>query len=106
LYLIKQKSIVKTFFIRGVFLSKKFTKNNKRQVLVYLRSPKHFNIGKQKIFSFKNQTNFTQNNLIFIPYFFILKSHNFFFLLIKKLFKFNPLYRINSLRISIKTNIL
>lgn len=96
---------MKTLVIRGTFLSKRFLKSNKKNTLVYLRSPKHFNIGKHKVFSFKN--NFSTHLLL------NLKLANkalvyypmFFFRYIPTIVDVNTLKRINSLRVSISTKI-
>ena len=49
MYLINKGGTLKNLCLRGVYLSKKFSKTQNKQTLVYLRAPKHFNIGKQEI---------------------------------------------------------
>ena len=55
LYLINKGGTLKNLCLRGVYLSKKFSKTQNKQTLVYLRAPKHFNIGKQEVLSFRNK---------------------------------------------------
>lgn len=55
MYLISNNSKLEYIALRGYFISKKNLKKNNYQCLVYLRSPKHFNIGKQKVFSFNSK---------------------------------------------------
>lgn len=54
MYKIFSKSSIIAIKTRGYTLSKKFSKKTKKQTLVFLRAPKHFNIGKHKVLSFKN----------------------------------------------------
>lgn len=55
MYLVSNNSSLECIVLRGYFVSKKNLKKNNYQCLVYLRSPKHFNIGKQKVFSFNSK---------------------------------------------------
>jgi len=105
LYLINNKSIIVNLISRGIFLSKKFNKKNHKSSLVYLRAPKHFNIGKHKIFSFKNKF---INNLILnynIPTKILILYEQYFFKLNFKLIDNHNLKRINSIRINTVTQI-
>lgn len=102
MYLLKNKGIINKITIRGLFLSKKFLKTNKKQTLIYLRSPKHFNIGKQKVLSFNNKFNykFSLNTPVLLDFF--LKNQQHIIKLILPFFKFNVLFRINSSLITTK----
>jgi hypothetical protein len=103
LYLINKKSKITKINIRGVYLSKNFLKKNKRQVMVFLRAPKHFNIGKQKIFSFKNKyTKFFNINFSSPTYAFV-NYPSYFFRVFLNIFNFQFLFRINSVRVTTKT---
>ena len=105
MYQISNKAIINKLSSRGIFLSKKFNKKNSKSTLVYLRSPKHFNIGKHKIFSFKNKF---INNLIFnhnLPSKIIIFYEQYFFKLIFKFIDIHSLKRINSVRVNIKVKV-
>lgn len=102
MYQLSKFCLINNIRVRGVFLTKK--NNNKKQTLIFLRSPKHFNIGKRKVISFNNKQNYiyslyfhTQKNNIY--------SNYFIFNLIYKLYYFNILYRINSIKLSVITKI-
>lgn len=88
--------------VRGIFFSKKFLKKNKKQVLVFLRSPKHFNIGKRKVFSFKNtHHSFVSLNLPIILNYFLFNSNVYYNFLINHYIFIIP-FRITSLRTTTK----
>ena len=82
-----------------------YNKKNSKSTLVYLRSPKHFNIGKHKIFSFKNKFNhkILLNHSLATKI--IIFYEQYFFKLIFKLEDTHSLKRINSIRINIKVKI-
>jgi len=61
LYKINKKNILKTIILRGHYLTKKMSKKNSKQTLIFLRAPKHFNIGKHKISSFVNFKKYVYN---------------------------------------------
>ena len=105
LYQINNYGQLKNICIRGNYLSKKFTHKKSKQTMVYLRSPKHFNIGKHKILSFKN---FYKINTFFnypLHYSLIKQGDNFFFSLLLNFFKFHILFKISSLKITTKFKI-
>ena len=105
LYLISKKSKILNFKMRGIYLSKNFLKKNKKQVMVFLRAPKHFNIGKHKIFSFKNKyTKFMSINSD-NPTINIIKYPQYLYRIIIDLYKFQFLFHINSIKITTKTSI-
>ena len=105
MYKINVESIIKKLVNRGIYLSKKFNKKTHKSTLIYLRSPKHFNIGKHKIFSFKNKylNQLDLNHKIFTKT--IIKYEQYYFKLIYKFQHTHSLKRINSLRITLKTKI-
>jgi hypothetical protein len=91
--------------LRGYNLTKKLNKNQTKHSLVFLRAPKHFNIGKHKVLSFKNFYKHTYglslstNILIFVKY------PYFFYNIILNFHKFHLLYKINSIKITAKLKI-
>lgn len=105
MYLLNRVSFLTTIYIRGIYLTKTKTKTNKKQTLIFLRSPKHFNIGKRKVISFNNKHNIKINLNMFIPTR-SSKLNFYYFSLISSLFKFDTTYRINSLRIKTKSAII
>lgn len=97
MYLYSKKSVLLNLVFRGVILSK--TKKNKKQTLIFLRSPKHFNVGKRKVISFNNKAVYTYN--IKLPIFTNnLKNNTFFLILMGSVVSYNTLFRINSLKIT------
>lgn len=105
MYLLNKQGTLCSICIRGLFLSKKFSTKNKKQNLIFLRSPKHFNVGKQKIISFNNKKNYLLN----VHYHYltknIIKNYNNIFNFLVNNFKLNLLFRINSINISYKCKI-
>lgn len=93
------------FFIRGIYFSKKFIKKHKKHSLVYLRSPKHFNIGKHKVFSFNNTNSQKISLKLILPTVFMLKNNIFFFKILEYFYYFKLLFRFNSFRVNVKTKI-
>lgn len=54
MYKINKKCLITTIYLKFLkLLKKKSQTKNVKQTLIFLRSPKHFNIGKRKIYSFK-----------------------------------------------------
>lgn len=104
--MINKHAVLRNITLRGYFVSKQFLKKNKRQSLIYLRSPKHFNIGKQKVFSFNNKFFFSYNfnKSIFYPYILNNKSFNYFYYL--KNYATNLNFKVSSFKISTTTTIL
>jgi hypothetical protein len=105
LYKINFSGTLKTLVIRGTFLSKKFLKTNKKSTLVYLRSPKHFNIGKHKVFSFKNSFSTLLSLNLKIANKALVNYPLFFFKFVPAIVDVNTLKRINSVRISVATKV-
>lgn len=105
MYYLKKKSLLTNITLRGIFLSKKYNKIQKKQIMVFLRAPKHFNIGKHKIKSFNNKHNITYNTHIFLLINFFTKNSSLMYKLFTNTHKFNNLYKINSIKTTIKVKI-
>lgn len=104
MYLLNKTGILNEYTIRGIYLTKKKTKKWKKQTLIYLRSPKHFNIGKHKILSFNTNIKYKYTLNMNINYLSFIKKNNF--LCLYSIFhRINILYRINSIKTKIKTKI-
>lgn len=91
--------------IRGNNLTKKLNKNTTKQTLVFLRAPKHFNIGKRRVLSFKNFHKFFYNLNLVLHTRIFLKNEQYLFNILNEFHKFHILYRINSIKISSKIKI-
>lgn len=91
--------------IRGNNLTKKLNKNNSKQTMVYLRSPKHFNIGKHKILSFLNYFNYNYYLNLKLHVNIITNHPSFLFNTIVEYHKFHLLHKISSIRITSKIRI-
>jgi hypothetical protein len=105
LYFIKNIIILKELYLRGYNLTKKLNKHQKKGTLVFLRPPKHFNIGKRKVHSFRNYQTFSHKLNLKAPFSLALKSpYRFFAILIEK-HQFNLLYSISSIKITFKAKI-
>lgn len=105
MYKINKKSILTKLILRGNYLTKKFFKKNSKQTLIFLRAPKHFNIGKHKISSFVNSHNYEYNFNYSIPTFGSLTNKLFFFKIFSLFHKLHFLFIINSIRITTKVKI-
>ena len=105
MYKINNSSKLESITIRYNLLSKKYFKKSKKSTLVYLRSPKHFNIGKHKVFSFKNffALKLMLNYKVYLQV--LLKYPMFLIRLLPKFTEINILRKVNSLRVKAKVNI-
>lgn len=105
MYKINKKAALINLSLRGNILSKKLFKKNSKQTLIYLRAPKHFNIGKHKILSFVNfyKKDYKLNNSI--PYLFLIKNKSYFYNIFTFFHKFNFIFNITSLKIKNKIKI-
>ena len=90
MYKLNKNTNMTKLILRGNYLTKKFFKKNSKQTLIFLRAPKHFNIGKHKVSSFVNFKSYLYNvnYSLFISQF--LLNKNFFD--IKNNFKFKFFY--------------
>lgn len=100
MYKIGKTGMLKKLILRGNYLTKKIFKKNSKQTLIFLRAPKHFNIGKHKVSSFVNYKKYEYFFNYSIPTEQFLKSKIFFFRLFALFHKMHFLYIINSVRIS------
>lgn len=105
MYKINKKILLNYFNIRGLFFSKKLTQRHKKHTVVYLRSPKHFNIGKHKVFSFNNTNKILINLKLTLPIVILLKNSLFFFTILEKFLNYKLLFRFNSIRVNTKITI-
>lgn len=105
MYLINKGGTLKNLCLRGVYLSKKFSKTQNKQTLIYLRAPKHFNIGKQEVLSFRNKFSYYYKPDWAASTLILIKYPHFFFRVTRNVFKFHHLKQINSVRVTIKLKI-
>ena len=88
------------FSLRGNYLTKKIFKKNSKQTLIFLRAPKHFNIGKHKISSFTNFKKYHYFLNYKVPTNEFLQNKYFFYKIYNVFHSFHFLYIINSIKIS------
>lgn len=100
MYKLNKISNLKIFTLRGNYLTKKILKNNSKQTLIFLRSPKHFNIGKHKVSSFVNFYKHNYSLNFKIPTQQYLKNKLLFFKIFSLFHKITPVYIINSIKIN------
>jgi len=105
LYKFYKFSDIHKIYIRGNNLTKKLNKNNSKQTMVFLRSPKHFNIGKHKILSFLNHLNYVYNIKLTLHIDIINKHPTFLYNTIVEYHKFHLLHKISSIRVTSKVKI-
>lgn len=105
MYKLNKIGILTNLILRGNYLTKKILKKNSKQTLIFLRAPKHFNIGKHKISSFVNyyKYSYKMNYLLATQQF--LFNKNFFFKFFTLFHKIHLLYVINSIKINTKIKI-
>ena len=105
MYKLNKNTNMTKLILRGNYLTKKFFKKNSKQTLIFLRAPKHFNIGKHKVSSFVNFKSYLYNvnYSLFISQF--LLNKNFFFSILTLFHKLNILYVINSIKVKTKIKI-
>lgn len=105
LYKINKTSILTNLTLRGNFLTKKFFKKNSKQTLIFLRAPKHFNIGKHKVSSFKNFYKYNYSFNYKIPTEQFLNNKLLFLKFFSLFHKIHLLYTLNSIKVSTKLKI-
>lgn len=89
MYKLAKNSKLTLITLRGHYLTKKILPKTSKQTMVFLRAPKHFNIGKHKVHSFVNYkkilypvqyniptTQFIENKLIFLKLFNMFHNYN------------------------------
>ena len=105
MYKINKTSTLNVITLRGNYLTKKVFKKISKQTLIFLRAPKHFNIGKHKVSSFVNYKKHSYLLNFKIPTNEFLKNKFLFYYLFSTFHKINIHYILNSIKISIKTKI-
>lgn len=105
MYKINNNINIQKIFIRGYHLTKKLNKYQSRHSLVFLRAPKHFNIGKHRVLSFKNQNTFLYNVNLNIPTRILIQYPTQLYNVLLHFHKFHLLHKIVSLKISAKLKI-
>lgn len=105
MYKLNKISILQKFVLRGNYLTKKMFKKNSKQTLIFLRAPKHFNIGKHKISSFVNYHKHEYFFNYLLPTKQYLNNKSFFLKLFTLFHKINFLYIVNSVKITSKVKI-
>ena len=88
------------FLLRGNYLTKKILKKNTKQTLIFLRAPKHFNIGKHKVSSFVNYKSYSYILKYNIPTIEFLNNKLLFYKIYNIFHKFHLLYILNSIKIT------
>jgi len=113
LYKIDSESKLIKLKINYLLLSKRTNKyinliNKKKQQLIFLRAPKHFNIGKHKIHSFDNINNnkILYNDVRISTPFILYGDYRLIFEKLQKQVPINTTLKIKSFRITIDFEIL
>ena len=107
MYKIFKKAAIGSFFVRGYYLTKRYGKKSRKNTLIFLRSPKHFNAGKHKVFFLNNYAVYKVNTRsIFVDLSSIEKYEKYFFDVSTTLRNYNVLYNVTSLRLRAKLKIL
>lgn len=91
--------------LRGHYLTKKVFKKISKQTLIFLRAPKHFNIGKHKVSSFVNFKTHNYKVNFKLPTTNFIKNKFLFYYLFSTFHKINIHYSITSIKLNIKTKI-
>lgn len=100
MYKINKNITLEKFSLRGNYLTKKIFKKNSKQTLIFLRAPKHFNIGKHKVSSFVNFKKYNYYLNYKIPTNEFFKNKLFFYKIYNIFHKFHFLYILNSIKIT------
>lgn len=100
MYKINKTIILEKFSLRGNYLTKKIFKKNSKQTLIFLRAPKHFNIGKHKISSFINYKKYNYFLNYQIPTNEFFKNKYLFYKIYNIFHKFHFLFILNSIKIT------
>lgn len=105
MYHINKFSVIDKIVLRGNYLTKKILKKNSKQTLIFLRSPKHFNIGKHKVSSFLNYKNYNYKLKYKICTNHFLTNQYLLFNIFTYFHKLHFLFNISSIRSTIKIKI-
>ena len=98
MYKINKNININQIFIRGYNLTKKLNKYQSKHSLVFLRAPKHFNIGKHKVLSYKNQKTYLYKTKLMIPTIFVVKYPLHIYNTLLHFHKFHILHKITSIK--------
>lgn len=105
MYKIKKISYLNTIALRGHYLTKKILPKTSKQTMIFLRSPKHFNIGKHKVHSFLNFKKIIYNILYKIPTSSFINNKLAFFKIFNSFHKFHLLYSLTSIKFRVNQTI-
>lgn len=105
MYKINKTSSLTYIMLRGNYLTKKVFKKISKQTLIFLRAPKHFNIGKHKVSSFLNFKTHLYKVNFKLPTTSFIKNKFLFYYLFSTFHKININYAITSIKLNIKTKI-
>lgn len=99
--LISTKYNIQFLFRKRNFIDYKLQKTKSQYIT--LRSPKHFNIGKYKIYSLNYKTPTLLKLKTFNFFFYNVESFNYLYKILIKSIKLTPTTKVNSIRVKIKT---
>lgn len=105
MYHVSKFSVISNLVLRGNYLTKKVLKKNTKQTLIFLRSPKHFNIGKHKVSSFVNYKKYSYKLNYKIPTNHYLNNQYLLFNIFIHFHKLHFLFNMSSIRSTIKIKI-
>lgn len=105
MYKINKLSNLNFILLRGNYLTKKVYKKLSKQTLIFLRAPKHFNIGKHKVSSFVNYKKHIYRFSYVFPTNDFIKNKYFFYKIFSLFHKINLTYSITSIKINTKVKI-
>lgn len=105
MYKINKTASLTYIMLRGNYLTKKVFKKISKQTLIFLRAPKHFNIGKHKVSSFVNFKSHLYKVNLTLPTINFIKNKFLFYYLFSTFHKININYSITSIKLNIKTKI-
>lgn len=105
MYKIKKTSLLTLITLRGHYLTKKIFPKISKQTMVFLRAPKHFNIGKHKVHSFVNFKKITYPVNYNIPTQQLIDNRLAFFKIFNLFHKYNLLYSLTGVRLKVTQTI-
>lgn len=105
MFKINTNNYLNSIILRGNNLTRlNNNKKNSKKTLIILRSPKHFNIGKHKIFSFNNHKSYKIQINAPINNYFLNNNYTTFFNT-QNNYNINYNFKINSVRLNYTTKI-
>jgi len=105
LYKLKKNSQLTLISLRGHYLTKKIIPKISKQTMVFLRSPKHFNIGKHKVHSFLNFKKINYAVMYKVPTQDFVQNKITFFKIFNTFHKYNLLYSLTVVKLRITQTI-